>query len=218
MTKFKGSHHTPVQVTEGYYHEEPGEFLTCFGTPLDKLFGDLKGFCTLTDKICIGEHPLGIGMVWYMSDGELWMGPGRAPFFKALPLGVAAGGVLIDCGGRGPCFHTRLFFNINRTFFFLAEELLPVAVVSTWEGNSCMTSAPEDGSLTSPFFPLFLFFLLPVLKGERKPPKLDSKLSWSLINANFCSRLEMTASSMLMSTDDSPPLTKELSLISSPVC
>jgi hypothetical protein len=35
-------------VTEGYYHEEPGEFLPYFGTPLDKLFGDLEGFCTVS--------------------------------------------------------------------------------------------------------------------------------------------------------------------------
>ncbi len=36
-------------MIEGYYHEEPGEFLPYFGTPLDKLFGDLEGvknYCT----------------------------------------------------------------------------------------------------------------------------------------------------------------------------
>lgn len=41
------------------------------------------------------------GLVFFTGVGVSFIGPGRTPFFSALPLGVADGGSLKHCGGKG---------------------------------------------------------------------------------------------------------------------
>jgi hypothetical protein len=55
--------------------------------PLDKLFGDLAGFCFVMDKIWLRERRLEPEPT--LRVGVTRIGPAGTPFFRALPLGVA---------------------------------------------------------------------------------------------------------------------------------
>lgn len=149
------------------------------------------------------------------------MGPAGTPCFKALPRGVADGGVRMDCGGRGLFgFHTMLFFSTNLTFFFFVEldpgvcsEVVPFDFPIGVSGNG--NGPPElEGSMASTVFALFRFLLPLDSVGELDPDKLFNLASLSdsaAMDANFSSRFEITESSTLTLITVSASLTPDKS-------